>query len=136
MNKIILIHIITKWKKDTFYTEEQRKEQQQISCWKQHNREDSGELSLRYWKEEKKRCVNVEFYIYWKHLKNGEEIENFVRHSKAKKNNYQQNWIIRNIERSLIGIMKMKFGGNLDDQKGMKSTKRVNIWVNIKDTAA
>lgn len=30
----------------------------------------------------------------------------------------------------------MKFGGNLDDQKGMKSTKRVNIWVNIKDTAA
>ena len=47
--------------------------------------------------------------------------------------NSQQNCIIRNIERSPLGIMKMISGGNLYIHKGTKSTKMVNTWVNMKD---
>lgn len=61
---------------------------------------------------------------------------NFFRHLKTEKMNYQRNYIIRNIERSPLGIMKMISGGNLYVHKGMKSTKIVNMWVNMKDTVA
>jgi len=51
---------------------------------------------------------------------------NFLRHSKTEKMNCQQNCIIRNIERSSLGIMKIS-GGDLYIHKGMKSTKMVNM---------
>lgn len=64
-------------------------------------------------------------------FKNREEM-NFFRHSKIEKMNCQQNCIIRNTERSPLGIMKMISGANPYIHKGTKSTKMVNMWVNMK----
>ena len=57
---------------------------------------------------------------------------NFFRHSKTEKMNCQQNCIIRNTERSPVGIVKMISGANPYIHKGMKSPKMVNMWVNMK----